>query len=48
MPRALVIAARQPEVSGLLEEAGFEVELHTRPIDGQPAAPTSQSSSAAG
>lgn len=35
MPRALVIAARQPEFSALLEEAGFEVELRTRPLDGQ-------------
>ena len=33
MPRALVIAARQPEFSSLLEEAGFEVELRTRPLD---------------
>ena len=35
MPRALVIAARQPEFSSLLEEAGFEVELRTRPLDGR-------------
>jgi hypothetical protein len=35
MPRVLVIAARQPEFSGLLEEAGFEVDPHTRPLDGQ-------------
>jgi len=35
MPRALVIAARQPEFSSLLEEAGFEVELRTRPLDGE-------------
>jgi hypothetical protein len=35
MPRALVIAARQPEFSALLEEAGFEVELRTRPLDGR-------------
>jgi hypothetical protein len=34
MPRALVIAARQPEFTRLLEEAGFEVELRTRPLDG--------------
>jgi hypothetical protein len=34
MPRALVIAARQPEFSRLLEEAGFDVELRTRPLDG--------------
>jgi hypothetical protein len=35
MPRALLIAARQPEFSSLLEEAGFEVELRTRPLDGR-------------
>lgn len=35
MPRALVIAARQPEFGRLLEEAGFEVELRTRPLDGR-------------
>jgi hypothetical protein len=34
MPRALVIAARQAEFGRLLEEAGFEVELRTRPLDG--------------
>jgi hypothetical protein len=33
MPKALLIAARQPEFSALLEEAGFDVELHTRPLD---------------
>src|SRR5581483_908844 len=33
MPRALVIAARQPEFTRLLEEEGFEVEVHTRPLD---------------
>jgi hypothetical protein len=38
MPRALVIAARQPEFGGLLEEAGFEVELRTRPLDERPVA----------
>jgi hypothetical protein len=32
--RALVIAARQPEFGALLEEAGFEVELRSRPLDG--------------
>jgi hypothetical protein len=37
MPRALVIAARQPEFGRLLEEAGFEVELRTRPLDARPA-----------
>ena len=35
MPRALVIAARQPEFSRLLEEAGFDVEVRTRPLDGR-------------
>src|SRR3954453_18850824 len=34
MPRALVIAARQPEFSSLLEEAGFDVEVRTRPLNG--------------
>ena len=29
----LVIAARQPDFAGLLEEAGFEVDLRTRPVD---------------
>src|ERR1043166_3667282 len=33
MPRALVLAARQPEFSSLLEEAGYEVEVRTRPLD---------------
>jgi hypothetical protein len=33
MPRALVIAARQPDFSRLLEDAGFEVELRTRPLE---------------
>jgi hypothetical protein len=33
VPRALVIAARQPEFSRLLEEAGFDVELRTRPLE---------------
>jgi hypothetical protein len=36
VPRALVIAARQPDFARLLEEAGFEVELRTRPLDGRP------------
>src|SRR5712691_10882492 len=36
MPRALVIAARQPEFSRLLEEAGFDVEVRTRPLEGRP------------
>jgi hypothetical protein len=34
MPRALVIAARQPEFSSLLEDAGFDVAVRTRPLDG--------------
>jgi hypothetical protein len=37
MPRALVLAARQPEFGRLLEEAGCEVELRSRPLDGTPA-----------
>jgi hypothetical protein len=38
MPRALVIAARQPDFTSLLAEEGFEVEVRTRPLlDGQPA-----------
>jgi hypothetical protein len=36
MLRALVIAARQPEFSRLLEDAGFEVEVRTRPLDRRP------------
>jgi hypothetical protein len=35
MPRVLVIAARQPEFTRLLEEEGFEVEVRTRPLDGR-------------
>jgi hypothetical protein len=35
MPRALVIAARQPEFARLLEEGGFDVETRTRPLDGR-------------
>lgn len=35
MPRALLIAARQPEFTRLLEEAGFDVELRSRPLDGR-------------
>ena len=35
MPKALVIAARQPEFSALLEEAGFDVETRSRPLDGR-------------
>src|SRR5919199_4981125 len=36
MARALVVAARQPEFTQLLEEAGFDVEVRTRPLDGDP------------
>lgn len=36
MPRALVLAARQPEFASLLEDAGFSVDLRTRPLDGEP------------
>src|SRR5690242_4034901 len=32
MAKALVLAARQPEFSSLLEAAGFEVEVRTRPL----------------
>jgi hypothetical protein len=36
MAKALVLAARQPEFSSLLEHAGFEVEVRTRPLsDGE-------------
>lgn len=35
MPRALVIASRQPEFGRLLEEAGFDVDLRRRPLDGE-------------
>jgi hypothetical protein len=34
MPRALVIAARQPDFSGMLESAGYDVVVQTRPLDG--------------
>ncbi len=33
MPKALLIAARQPDFSGLLEEAGFDVETRNRPLE---------------
>ena len=36
MPRALVLAARQPEFASLLEDAGFDVDVRTRPLDGEP------------
>jgi hypothetical protein len=32
--RVLLLAARQPELTALLEEAGFEVEVRRRPLDG--------------
>ena len=32
----LLLAARQPELAELLEEAGYEVQLRTRPLDGRP------------
>jgi hypothetical protein len=34
VPRVLLLAARQPELAELLEDAGFDVELRTRPLDG--------------
>jgi hypothetical protein len=34
MPKALVLAARQPEFSSLLEASGFEVHVRTRPLEG--------------
>jgi len=34
MARALVIAARQPDFVELLEDAGFDVQVRTRPLDG--------------
>ena len=30
--RVLVVAARQPDFAGLLEDAGFDVEVRTRPL----------------
>lgn len=35
MPRALVLAARQPDFVGLLEDAGFDVHVRSRPLDGE-------------
>jgi hypothetical protein len=32
--RVLLLAARQPELTALLEEAGFQVEARRRPLDG--------------
>jgi hypothetical protein len=36
VPRALLVAARQPDFSSLLEQAGYEVVVQTRPLDGEP------------
>jgi hypothetical protein len=36
MPRALVVAARQPDFSSQLEAAGYDVVVQTRPLDGEP------------
>jgi hypothetical protein len=33
--RVLLLAARQPELAELLEDAGYDVELRTRPLDGE-------------
>jgi hypothetical protein len=33
--RILLLAARQPEVSALLEDAGFDVEARRRPLGGE-------------
>ncbi len=47
--KVLVMAARQPDFAELLEKAGFEVELRTRPLaDPDEARPTWPSSSAGG
>jgi hypothetical protein len=32
--RVLILAARQPTFSSLLEEAGFDVDVRTRPLQG--------------
>jgi hypothetical protein len=37
MPRALVVAARQPDFSSLLEAAGYDVIVQTKPLDAEPA-----------
>jgi hypothetical protein len=34
VPTVLLLAARQPELAELLEDAGFDVQLQTRPLDG--------------
>jgi hypothetical protein len=36
MPKALVVAARQPDFSSLLEAAGYDVVVQTKPHDGNP------------
>lgn len=36
MTRVLVLAARQPDFAALLEGAGYQVDLRTRPLDGSP------------
>jgi hypothetical protein len=33
--RVLLLAARQPELTALLEDAGFEVDAYRRPFDGE-------------
>jgi hypothetical protein len=33
--RILVLAARQPEFTALLEDAGYEVEVRSRPLNGE-------------
>ena len=35
MPRVLLLAARQPELAELLEDAGFDVQIRTKPLDGE-------------
>jgi hypothetical protein len=34
--RVLVVAARQPELIARLEDAGFDVSAHTRPLEDEP------------
>ena len=36
MSPVLLLPPRQPEVAELLEDAGFDVEVRTRPLDGIP------------
>jgi hypothetical protein len=36
MLKALVVAARQPDFSSLLEAAGYQVVVQTKPLDGEP------------